>query len=72
MGMSDGVPGAFSDGVDYYRVVLPTRGGVTAGVVCLLVWVRLDGDHDFPLNSDGHARAHRTKYNTVSYNVRKY
>jgi hypothetical protein len=31
MGMSDGVPGAFSDGVDYHRVVLPTRGGVTAG-----------------------------------------
>jgi hypothetical protein len=48
------------------------EGWRDGGVVCLLVWVRLDGDHDFPLNSDGHARAHRTKYNTVSYNVRKY
>jgi hypothetical protein len=56
----DGVPGAFSDGVDYHRVVLPTDDEL--GVRSL---------ECFLSKSDGRARAHRTKYNTVSYNVPK-
>lgn len=52
----DGVPDASSDYVDDHGVVLPTRGGVTAGVSvqCLVI-----------LRSSGH----RTKYNSVSYYV---